>query len=138
MLIKYGFPLDFDGQTVIMADKINHKIATEYPSHVDAYLTEEAEHGAMGAPPNKRWVIIDLRWPKGQSVNSGANLDKYLDREFVLTYLSIDTDSTDADNQVAQMFIEKLFCSLVLPYYWGLAGLLLSVICKKIPGHQML
>ena len=34
-------------------------------------------------------VIIDFSWPKGQSVNSGANLDKYLGTESVLTYPSI-------------------------------------------------
>ena len=28
---------------------------------------------------HKLRVIIDLSWPKGQSVNSGASLDKYLD-----------------------------------------------------------
>ena len=37
-----------------------------------------------------RKVIIDLSWPKGQSVNSGVDSDKYLDTEFVLTYPSID------------------------------------------------
>ena len=46
--IKYGFPLDFDRKTVIVSEEINHKSATEYPSHVDTYLAEEIEHGAMG------------------------------------------------------------------------------------------
>ena len=49
MLIKYGFHLDFDRKTAIITDKINHKSAIEYPSHVDAYLAEEIEYGAMGA-----------------------------------------------------------------------------------------
>ena len=47
---------------------------------------------------DKRQVIIDLRWPKCQSVNSVADLDKYLDTEFVLTYPSID----NITNQVLQ------------------------------------
>ena len=49
MLTKYGFFLDY-WKTVIITDKINHKSATEYPSHVDAYLAEEIEYGAMGGP----------------------------------------------------------------------------------------
>ena len=48
MLIKYGFPLVFDRKTTIITDKINHKSATEYPSHVDAYLAEEIDYRAMG------------------------------------------------------------------------------------------
>ena len=35
-------------KTAIMTNKINAKSATEYPSHVDAYLAREIEHGAMG------------------------------------------------------------------------------------------
>ena len=47
----------------------------------------------------KRQVIIDLSWPKGQSVHSGANLDKYLDTDFALTYPSMD----NITNQVLQL-----------------------------------
>ena len=42
---------------------------------------------------------MDLSYPKGQTVNSWANLDKYLDTEFVLTYSSID----NITNQVIQL-----------------------------------
>ena len=48
---------------------------------------------------DKHHVIIDLSWPKGQSVNSGADLDKYLGTEFVLTLPSID----NITNQVSQV-----------------------------------
>ena len=111
MLIKYGFPLDFNRETVISTEKISHKSALQFPSHVDTYLTEETEYGAMGGPyadppiqnlhispfmtrdkssSDKRRVIMDLSWPKGQSVNSGAELDRYLGTQFVLTYPSVD------------------------------------------------
>ena len=50
MLIKYGFPMDFDRKPAIMTEKINHKSATEYPSHIEAYLAVETKHGAMGGP----------------------------------------------------------------------------------------
>ena len=111
LLIKYGFPLDYNRCHNIQSEKINHKSAVQYPSHVDVYLTEEMNHGAMLGPfkeppiehlhtspfmtrdkssSDKRRVIIDLSWPKGQSVNSGVHSDRYLDVDFVLTYPSID------------------------------------------------
>ena len=42
-----------------------------------------------------RTVIIDLRWPIGQYLNSGVSSDKYLDTEFVLTYPSVDNISDE-------------------------------------------
>ena len=48
---------------------------------------------------DKHPVTMDLSWHKGQSVNSGADLDKYLDTEFELTYPSID----NITNQVLQL-----------------------------------
>ena len=111
LLIKYGFPLDFDRKSYIVSDNINHESATQYPSHVDFYLREEIHHGAMLGPfpepptdnlhtspfmtrdkssSDKRRIIIDLSWPLGTSVNSGVFSDRYLNTEFVLTYPSID------------------------------------------------
>ena len=77
--------------------------------HVDVYLNDEIKHGAMWKPFKEPpindlhvgpfvWinpvlinpVIINLHWPKGQSVNSGVDSDKYLNVDFVLTYPSID------------------------------------------------
>ena len=52
--------------------------------HMSPFMTREKSSS------DKRRVIIDLSWPKGQSVNSGVASDQYLDVEFVLTYLSID------------------------------------------------
>ena len=111
LLIKYGFPLDYNRDYAIQSEEINHKSALQYPSHVDVYLKEEMNHGAMLGPfkeppikdlhispfmtrdkssSDKRRVIIDLSWPKGQSVNSGVDSDRYLNVDFVLTYPSID------------------------------------------------
>ena len=111
LLIKYGFPLDFDRNFDTNSDKINHKSAIEYPDHVTTYLQEELHQGAMLGPfPNppienlhvspfmtrdkstsaNRRVIIDLSWSHGHSVNSGVDNDRYLGTDFVLTYPSID------------------------------------------------
>ena len=50
LLIKYGFPLDYDRCHSIQSEKINHKSALQYPSHVDVYLTDEMNHGAILGP----------------------------------------------------------------------------------------
>ena len=70
----------------ISTEKINHKSALKYPTHVDAYLADQLEHGAMLSPykepsikdlhispfqavdkssSDKRRVIIYISWPKG-------------------------------------------------------------------------
>ena len=109
LLIKYGLPLEFDHNSDINCEKINHKSAIEYPEHVTAYLQEELDNKAMLGPfrpPHNlhvspfmtrdksssvnRQVIIDLSWPLGHSVNLGVGSDCYLGTEFVLTYPSID------------------------------------------------
>ena len=58
MLIKYGLALDCNRKTAIITDKINHKVATEDPSHVDVCLTEEIEYGAMGAL--SKWIFYHV------------------------------------------------------------------------------
>ena len=111
LLIKYGFPLDFDRNSDLKCENISHKSALEYPEHVSNYLKEEVQNNAMLGPFTEppidnlhtspfmtrdksssvnRRVIIDLSWPIGNSVNSGVASDRYLDTEFVLTYPSID------------------------------------------------
>ena len=37
-----------------------------------------------------RRTIVDLSWPKGQSVNSGISKDTYLGTKFLLNYPSVD------------------------------------------------
>ena len=150
MLIKYGFPLDFDRKTHIVSEEINHKSATQYPSHVDFYLEEEIRHGAMlgsfPEPPihnlhtspfmtrdksssDKRRVIIDLSWLLGNSVNSGVTPDKYLDTDFVLTYPSIDniTDQVLHLGRGCKIFkvdISRAFCHVpIYPRDLDLLGL---------------
>ena len=37
-----------------------------------------------------RRTIVDLSWPKGQSVNAGVQKDKYLGSKFIVNYPSVD------------------------------------------------
>ena len=80
--------MEFDRDSVITSQSINHKSATEYPDHVTVYLEEEHQAilGPFKHPPvdnlhtspfitrdkpnlENRRVIIDLSWPLGESVN---------------------------------------------------------------------
>ena len=81
-------------------------------SHVETYIQEEIKHGAILGPfhhksialhvspfmtrdkpdSDTRRTIVDLSWPKGQSVNYGVAKGMYLESNFVLNYPSIDDD----------------------------------------------
>ena len=109
--IKFGFPLDVALHAELVCDFSNHKSATLFPSHVNTYLQEEKKFKAIYGPFNKkpfetlhcspfitrekpdsenRRVIVDLSWPKGNSVNEFVNSDEYMGTKFMLTFPSID------------------------------------------------
>ena len=110
-LIQFGFPLDFDRNTVLCSTYKNHASAYEFASHVDKYIQEELGHGAIMGPFNTppiplhispfmtrpkpdsdtRRTIIDLSWPKGHSVNDGVGKQSYLKTDFLLKYPSVDS-----------------------------------------------
>ena len=91
--LEFGWPADYTGHTPPTATSGNHK---EDPAHTTAlnnYVDTELKHGALlgpfDAPPFTPWfqtspmmtrpkkntterrVIVDLSWPKGESVNTG-------------------------------------------------------------------
>ena len=109
--IKFGFPLDVAPHAELFCDFSNHKSATLFPSHVNTYLQEEKGFKAIYGPFNEkpferlhcspfitrekpdsenRRVIVDLSWPKGNSVNDFVNSDEYMGTKFMLTFPSID------------------------------------------------
>ena len=87
----------------------NHTSAVEHETHVDAYIKEELEHGALYDPFHdlefqihvsplmtrekqnsaSRHTIMDVSWPTGFSVNDAIHKCKYLDSYFTLQYPSI-------------------------------------------------
>ena len=110
-LLKFGFPLDFNRSCTLCCERKNHSSALQYPSHVDTYLQEEIEYGAIVGPfstnpiqnchfppfltceksgSDKRRVIIDLSWPQGCSVNAGIDKNLYLGTDFALTFPFVD------------------------------------------------
>ena len=118
--IKFGFPLDVQPNADLTCDWSNHKSATLFPSHVDTYLQEERSFNAMHGPftekpfknlhcspfltrekpdSENRRVIVDLSWPKGNSVNDFVDSDHYMGTKFMLTFPSID----DITSQITRL-----------------------------------
>ena len=112
LLIKFGFPLDYNREEVLRSQETNHSSAIDSPDDIKAYLDEEMQHDAILGPfdtmpikemhishmmtrekPNAphRRVIIDLSFPQGQSVNTGIPKDCYLGTPFVLKLPTVDT-----------------------------------------------
>ena len=109
-LINYGFPLDFDRNSILQPTYQNHTSATQHMDQIEKYITEEVNYRAIYGPfqqlpfpvhisplmtcpkqnTDKRRTIMDLSWPKGASVNSSIHKFRYLDTYFSLSYPSID------------------------------------------------
>ena len=109
-LLAFGFPLDFDRSSPLQTTEVNHNSAITYSQHIDKYLQDELQFGAIYGPfdskpfplhvsplmtreksgTTKRRAIVDLSWPHNFSVNSGVAKNKYLGTYFELRYPSID------------------------------------------------
>ena len=109
-LLQFGFPLDFNRAIQFTSTEQNHKSALQNSSHVQKYIAEELQHGAILGPfdgkpihlhtsplmvrnkqdSDSKRTIMDLSWPKGNSVNCGVRKDVYLDTEFILKDPSVD------------------------------------------------
>ena len=93
LLIRFGFPLDFDHKIPLKMNESSHKSAVDFQDHVELYLQEEMNYGAILGPfkdppikqmhispfmtrekanSDKRRVIIELSFPFGHSVNDGV------------------------------------------------------------------
>ena len=111
LLIRFGFPLDFDRKTPLESHLENHNSAKDFPQDVSAYLEEERTYdailGPFDAPPlpnlytspfmtrdkphsKNRRVIVDLSFPQGRSVNAGSVQNVYLNTPFLLKLPTID------------------------------------------------
>ena len=97
--LKFGFPLGFITNTKPNTTAKNHQSALKHPQAITKYIQTEITHGALAGPfeqpPFTPWfhtspmmvrdkkdsadkrVIVDLSWPKGDSVNSNIPCDTY-------------------------------------------------------------
>ena len=51
--LHYGFPVDFNRSSQLESEKANRSSATQYADDVNAYLSEELQHGAILGPFDK-------------------------------------------------------------------------------------
>ena len=98
-LLRYGFPLDFDGNSPLSHVLTNHSSVTQFTEDVKAYINEEKEFQAIYGPyveprldnmhfspfltlkkpgAKHRRVIVDLNHPFHSSVNTSIDPDSYL------------------------------------------------------------
>ena len=106
-----GFPLDITSKPQASKDFVNHSSAVKYDPHVQHYLDTELKHSAILGPflksplkslhlspmmtrpkqgSNNHRVIIDLSWPKGQSINDNIHPSTYMGTPFLLKFPTID------------------------------------------------
>ena len=116
--LEFGFPIGFKGCTenLISKDQIwkykNHKGATEFPDDINAYIEKESKYGAVLGPfkinpfqekliisplnsvPKKetseRRIIMDLSFPKGNSVNDYIEKNEYLEEKIHVIFPKVD------------------------------------------------
>ena len=111
-MLKYGFPLGHDGKSGSKDVPRNHTGARFYGKQVTQLLESELENKAVIGPfdqspfgndtflsplnsvpkkdTDKRRLILDLSFPKNNSINLGIDKDTYLNIEQKLTLPSID------------------------------------------------
>lgn len=90
--VRFGFPLHYTGPPIYRTNKLMHASAEQYIAHLDKYVQTESKNLAMLGPfdtspfdawtnmsplmtrpkaePNKRRIIVDLSFPRGDNVNA--------------------------------------------------------------------
>ena len=104
-------PLDFDRNTVLSSTEENQE-EIKHGAILGAYesITLHVSPCMARDKPNldTRRTIVDLSWPKGQSVNAAVQKDKYLGSDFVLNYPSVD----DIVKRVIELGPGSLLCKV--------------------------
>lgn len=112
--LRYGWPINHQGEVDCCSDipTINHKGATDYPEHIDQYISNGIQQGHIIGPflespfwldvkisplntvakrdSDERRVILDLSYPPGRSVNEGIDKSEYLGTHIELSFPSVD------------------------------------------------
>ena len=108
--LQYGFPLSLNNPHILNNLSVkNHYSALAHPWAVESYLTKERserailgcsdpQHAHIHCSPlltkpkdiGKRRIILDLSFPRGQSVNDQVDREKFDNSEFLLKFPSVD------------------------------------------------
>ena len=112
--LKYGFLISYiENYPSLTPATCNHMGAMQFPEAVNAYFEKEihlrATMGPFMIPPfldrigispissrkkrdsEDRWIILDLSWPIGNSVNDGIDKHNYCRCPVELRYPTVDT-----------------------------------------------
>ena len=103
--LSYGWPINYTAST-FPASFHNHPSASNFDSHVQAYIDTELSWNAIAGPfeyppfsndfvcfplqtvpkrgSSTQWVVMDLSFPPGCSVNDGIPQDTYLGEYYKL------------------------------------------------------
>ena len=127
--IKFDFPLSLqDSHELAKTDIANHLSATRYPDQVSSYLDKEKSLGAilgpLSSPPcdhfhcfplltrpkdgDKCWVILNLSYPKGNSVNDHVDKQHFDHNKFILIFPTID----DIANEIVSIGKDTLLAKI--------------------------
>ena len=110
--LSYGWPINYTAPTRPVSSLYNHPFASNFDSHVQAYIDTEMPWNAIAGPfvyppfsddfvcsplqtvpkrgSSTRRVVMDLSFPPGSSVNDGIPQDTYLGERFKLRLPGID------------------------------------------------
>ena len=136
--IKFGFPLSLqDSHELANTDIANYFSATRYPDQVSSYLDKEkslgAKLGPLSSPPcdhfhcsplltrpkdgDKCRVILNLSYPKGNSINDHVDKQHFDHNKFILKFPTIDdianeTISIGKDTLLAKIDVAHAFRKL--------------------------
>ena len=126
--IKFGFPLSIGHPDVLINTKVvNHQSALQYPAAINKYIAKEQSFGTILGPSNNiksshyhcsplltrpkdtndRRVILNLSYPKGQSLNDAVDKLNFDGRPFTLEFPSVD-DIVERILQVEDPLIFKI------------------------------
>ena len=136
--VRFGFPLSIHKRSELHNIEVNnHYSAVQYPHDIKKYIDKEIELGAMLGPVevvkhpefhcspvmsrpkegDTRRVILDLSYPKGNSLNDHVSKDRFDGNLFALKLPSIDTFTqeiinTDDDPVLFKVDIARAFRNL--------------------------
>ena len=109
--LAFGWPINFDRRSPLLASYKNHPSADNFSEDVEHYIATELAHGALvgpfAGPPvlgmhtsplmtrtkkdsKYRRVIMDLSWPGGAAVNDGVDPHSYVDGPATITLPTAD------------------------------------------------
>ena len=110
--LEYGFPIGQSGIFYSTTWPQNHKGAVSFPEVIDSYIDQEKSHNAIIGPftsnpfkvplalsplnsvekndSSERRIILDLSFPKGNSINEGISPNHHMGEDIKIRYCKVD------------------------------------------------